>query len=298
MPKITYKNEDFYLRWPKESDWIILDIGRRYGSWKLFFYKKTNEYRRLYVVDWLTAKANNEIKDLPNCTLLQLAKRYGYLKQFYSDPNFNKKRNLKNNKIKKRRGPGRLTIWKDIDSEFKLAHGHKPRSIWTEKQKTLLLAIAKDHTHTNVDWKKIINDPLITKLPSNYHSITRLTHYYQHLQNTNHSSHLWTKTQINILFRLSKKHTKSEIDWVTLIQDSRIKQLPDKYTSDIHHLRKYYWNVARKDRKSQEFIKKHRADALKWKKENKKQYKANQKKRSKLIKTIVNKFLNAVNDEN
>lgn len=294
MPKITYENKDFYLRWPKESDWIILDIGRRYGSWKLFYFKKTNEHRRLYVVDWTTAKVNNEMKNLPNCTLLQLSKRYGYLKRFYDDPNFNRNRNKKNNENNSNHRSNRLSIWKNITEEFKLAHGHKPRSIWSEEQKTLLLNIAKDYSRTNVDWKKVIQDPLVTKLPLVYRTITRLTHYYQHLQNSNHSNHLWTKTQINILFRLCKKYTKSEIDWVSLIQDFRLKQLPEKYIGDIHHLRKYYWSVARKDRKSPEFIKKHIADALRWKRKNKKRYKQNQQKRSKLIKSIVNDFLHTL----
>jgi len=292
MPKITYQNKDFYLRWPKESDWIILDIGHRYGSWKLFNYK-TGQTRRLYVVDWKKAEKCGELKGLPTCTLLQLAKRYGDLKRRYGDPNYVKRKSKKNKQYQTKRKNNsfvnRLPIWQSIPDEIKIKYGHKPKQIWTEQQKKLLLKIAKEYTHTNVDWKKVIEDSLVEKLP--VHTIAKLAHYYQHLQNTNHPTHTWTKQQINILMKLSKKYTKDEIDWSSLMDDDRLKQLPEKYNNDLHHLRKYYWNVVRKDRNSPEYIKKRREDALRWKNENKDQYRRNQQRRTKMIKRVVADYL-------
>lgn len=288
MPKVTYQNKDFYLRWPKESDWIILDVGRRYGSWKLFNYK-TGLTRRLYVVDWKSAEKHSELKGLPMCTLLQLAKRYTYLKRKYFDQN-----TKKNNKQYQTKRTGnsfvnRLPIWQSIPDKIKAKYGYKPKQIWSQQQKKLLLKIAKDYVHTNVDWKKVVEDSLVKKLPVN--TITKLTHYYQHLQNTNHPTHIWTKQQISILMKLSKKYTKDEIDWPSLMNDDRLKQLPEKYWNDLHHLRKYYWSLVRKDRSSSEFIKKRREDALRWKKDNIDRYRKNQKKRTKMIKRVVTDYL-------
>jgi len=296
MPKITYKNKDFYLRWPEGSDHQIFMVAKRYGSWELHHFKKTNEYRRIFIVDWKRAEKAGALKGLPNLTRLQIAKRYGELKRRYNDPDYLVKKAKQNKKYARKKWRkhesffNRLRVWKEIPDEIKKKYGHNPRQVWTDEQKKLLLQIAKDYIHTNVDWKKVIKDPKVNELPVS--TIPRLASYYHGLQERTTNKLSWTKKQVQILTSLGQKHTKSEIDWPGLMKDRRLKKLPEKYANDLHHLRKYYWNVARKDRNSPEYIKRHREDALRWKRENIDRYYENQYRRTKMINNAVNEFLN------
>jgi len=98
----------------------------------------------------------------------------------------------------------------------------------------------------------------------------------------------WTLHRIKVLKELAKKHKKTEltIDWDALMNDPKIHLLP-KYPKA--KLRSYYWSIMTRNRP--DVREKRRADALRYKHENFDKYRRNQRKRIKLIRTVVNTHL-------
>jgi len=238
MPKIIHNNVTIFIRWSKESDRRILSAGKLYGHWRIF-HRKNGNYERVWIIDWKNALESGALKNLPNVALNKISKRHSHLKHLLnSDPIQIKKKKKQDNKkyakkkkVKNTSFDTRITIWKNLPESIRKNFGYKPRSIWTEKQKKLLLKIA------------------------------------------------------------SKYKNKLSIKWVLLMQDPRVLQLPAKYHNNLCALRKYYWCVARTDRKSRKFVRKHREDALRWKSENLERYYENQHRRINLIRKTVNTFL-------
>lgn len=108
---------------------------------------------------------------------------------------------------------------------------------------------------------------------------------------------IWNDKQRAILVRLAgmKKHRRGEIEinWELLMKHPWVKKLPEKYHKDLAGLRRYYWNVARKDRNDPEYIQRHREDALRWKHENIRKYHKNQDRRRRIVSRSVNDLLSS-----
>lgn len=102
------------------------------------------------------------------------------------------------------------------------------------------------------------------------------------------SKNVWTKKQKKILDELVEIYRKSKktIDWIKLTKDKRVEKLP--YQNSFKLCK--YWNSC-KFKKKPAYIKKHRANALKYKHDNYSKYRQNQDKNSKVIKQSVNTFL-------
>lgn len=284
MPQITFKNQTYCQRWTDEENHQLLMVGRRYGHSTLFHYKDGHTQRRI-IVDWKAAEKAGALKGLPNITLKQLSQRHSQLKR-----RFEGFKRPAPDKVYIPKKADRFMVWTNLPDDIKKKHGHKPRQVWTEYQKKLLFQIAKDHSHTNVDWKRVVKDERVDKLPTQ--KISQLTSYYNGLKTRTTDNLLWTKSQIRTLKALCRRYVKNEIDWVALMKDKRLKKLPKKYRNDLHHLRKYYWGVVRADRGSPEFIERHRSDALRWKRQNRERYRQNQTRRTNMIRDAVNEFLN------
>jgi len=103
------------------------------------------------------------------------------------------------------------------------------------------------------------------------------------------SKSIWTKEQKQILIQLTKMYRKSKltIDWETLIFDPKIKKLPYQ---NKYKLMKYYGQCLKRKRTKEE-IKHKQEGALRYKKENYKNYRAGQRKRYKTVKNSINEFL-------
>ena len=283
MPRVEFKNQQYCQRWPEGSDHQILMAGRRFGTSTLCHFKTGHERR--IIVDWKAAEAAGALRGLPNISLKRISQRHSQLKRRYAGI-----KRPPPTVVYVPKKADRFLVWNNLPKDIKEKHGHKPRQVWTDEQKKLLLQIAKDHTHTNVDWKKVVNDHRVKNLPTQ--KIPQLASYFNGLKTRKTDHPLWRKCQIRTLIALCKKYVKNEIDWQALMKDKRLKKLPKKYANDLHHLRKYYWGVARADRETPEFVERHRADALRWKRKNRSRYRENQTRRVNMIRNAVNEFLN------
>lgn len=235
MPTEYIKNERFLMHWPPESDHTIMVIAIRFGRSVVWHYKDGRRVRR-WVVNWKLARESGALKGLPAVSNREIAKRYGYLKVYYRDPDaYLEKKRISNRKFSKKVRLNyyerREAVWKNLQENVRRSYGIPPRNIWNNKQRKLLIKIIESHRKSSVT-----------------------------------------------------------IDWVGVMSDKRVKKLPEKYHGNLYALRKYYWTMINRD--DPEYIKKHRQDALKYKKENYQKYRMHQRFRCEAVSRAVNDILN------
>ena len=159
--RVKYKNKTYHLHWPKKFDDIVLKVAKKYK-------------RPGSLINWKKAEADGMLKGLPVfLTLKDLAQRASALKA-YKKPGYKEKRREQNLKCLLNKPPilvlsHRQELYaKLIPEEIKRKHGWKPRTIWTEKQRALLLKLTEKYrkSEVTVDWIMLAQDKRVEKLPS------------------------------------------------------------------------------------------------------------------------------------
>lgn len=222
--KVIYKNKTYHVQWSKFFDLIIKKAAKKH--------KHSNG-----TISWKNAEADGDLKGLPKfLTYRDISHRYSFLK-YSKTKEYKKKREELYKKFKKegkikqglKLDKEKSTLFRNIiPNDLKKKYGWKPKTIWTEKQKQILINLAEKY-----------------------------------------------------------RKSKITIDWQRLILDSKIKKLPYQ---DSFRLMKYYGQCLKR-KKTKKQVKKKRNDALRYKYENYDEYKAGQRKRYKILKNSVNKFL-------
>ncbi len=175
--KVTYKKKVYHLHWPKKFDKIVLKAAK--------LYKRPGG-----TVSWKEAEADGMLKGLPVfLTLRNIAQRNGHLKAL-KKPGFKKKRLKKNQAYLKKNllvaasgnAQKQKLYAKIVPEEIKKKHGWKPRTIWTEKQRELLLKLSKLYrkSKVTVDWVDLALDKRVEKLP--FQDSLKLCKYYNSLK--------------------------------------------------------------------------------------------------------------------
>lgn len=177
MPKVTYKGQTFVLRWKPEHDLQLLVVA-------ILFKEGCKKCTKMPFINWKKAEAQNFLKGLPNLSRKRLSKRVTYLLGVRFNPaGYEKARAyLKihppisfNNTHKKK-----AKIFRDdVDRELQVAHGYKPKKLWSEKQEKILLHLVGKYRKgaMSADWKALMKDKLVQFLPHGY-TLKRLRSYY------------------------------------------------------------------------------------------------------------------------
>lgn len=299
MPKIKTKLGEFVLNWTEDQNFQLLSIANNVRYRKICKPHKQGYRTITYLMNWKLISEDNALKGLPKLSVRQYSKRLSLLIAKLEDKNFTDRRRklqkeydydqkiYKNATIKKKK-----LIWKTLPDELKEKCDYKQKQIWTSKQQKLLIKIVKDYVHKIIDWKKLVKDLQVEKLPACYQTVKSICSLYNLIsQYNNHVS--INKTQKRLVISLTKKYkTKPWINWIELMKDERIKLLPKKYHNNLHLLRKYYWCISRADRNTEEYKEKRRKEALDYKKRTLEKYNSNRTKREKIIRKVVNEHLN------
>lgn len=237
MPVVKMKDQKFLIWWPPAYDEIIMKVGKKYGETCIWHYKSSKKTKRIWRVSWQKARKDGALKKLSKFSNLELSKRHSLLVMYHKDPiafldkkkkcNQTRKEKNKKNYYKKKK-----ELWDQISMNKKQKYGWKPRDVWTESQRKLLVKITKSHRRTN-----------------------------------------------------------TTINWLSVMKDKRIKELPKKYHESLAMLRKYYWVCCRPDRSCPEFKKRRRSYAKKYKAKNLDRYKELRQKRSNAIRSAVHEEL-------
>ena len=155
MPVVTYKNKTYVLRWKKEWDEIILQVGKKYKKGK--------------IVDWKQALKKGEFKTFPLKLTLgrNISHRLTHLKNRSSEEYKRVRLDYyyahKDRINKKRRETGSVSylskygVFKVSPNSLKEKHGWKSRQIWSVKQQGVLIALTKEHRKSKktVDWEEV-----------------------------------------------------------------------------------------------------------------------------------------------
>ena len=296
MPVVKKKGIRFVVKWTEEQDDLLLSLDANPRYRKLCRPHKQGYRKIIYLVNWKLAEREGALKGLPDISVRKLSQRLSYLKANIADPTRKRKKSKKQaknykKKDKKYHVPSmskKYEIWKAIPDEIKQKYGHKPKRIWTPKQQKILLKLGKEYANTCVDWHEVIKDSRINKLPLKYRKIKSLCNLYSFSKYYSTDLPL-TSNQEKIFLSLIKRHRTSKvIDWKTLMEDPRVKELPKKYHKDLSRLRKYYWSIARDDFGTEEYKRKKREASLDYKHRTIERYRINQEKRAALIRDAVN----------
>ena len=174
--KIKYKNRIYHVQWPKRFDTIILRAAKTY--------RHTNG-----TVSWKEAEADGMLKGLPVfLTLRDISHRNAYFKSLKKP--INRKKILERNRVYAKAHPtsyqgtvqrGKLYAEK-VPEAIKRKYGWKPRNIWTEKQRKILLILSEEYrkSQVTIDWKKLTKDKKVKKLP--FQDSFKLCKYYNSLK--------------------------------------------------------------------------------------------------------------------
>ena len=220
--KVIHKKKTYNIQWPEEFDRIIIKTAKKHAC--------PSGY-----IKWINADADGDLRGLPKyLTYRDLSHRFSLLK-CRDNEDYKKSKKEQYDKYRKglKSGPTfdtrKFDLFRDIvPDDLKKKHGWKPKSLWTKKQKELLINLTK----------------------------------------------IYRKSKITI-------------DWETLVLDPKVKKLPYQ---DRFKLMKYFGQCLNK-KITKKQIKQKRADALRYKKENYKEYREGQTKRYKAIKNTINEFL-------
>lgn len=160
--KVKYKGKVFNVQWPKRFDEIILKAAKKYK-------------RPGGTVSWAEAEADGALKGLPVfLTLRDMSQRNHYLNNC-KKPGYKKKHNKRNKQYRKTHSYSaegtaskRELYANTVPDEMKKKHGWKPRTIWNDKQRDLLLKLAEKYRKSKVtiDWKTLAQDKQVEKFPS------------------------------------------------------------------------------------------------------------------------------------
>jgi hypothetical protein len=175
--KVRYKRRIYHVQWPKRFDEIILRVAKTYRC--------TDG-----TVSWKEAEADGMLRGLPIfLNLRNISQRNAHLKS--SKNPRNRRKRLKRNQEYVKTHPStssQSTSVKQklyagtVPEKIKKKYGWKPRSIWTEKQKKLLLELSEKYRKSKVtiDWIKLAKDKRIKKLP--FQGSFKLCKYYNSLK--------------------------------------------------------------------------------------------------------------------
>lgn len=172
--KVIYKKRTYNVQWPKHFNAIIRKAAKKH--------KRSDG-----MINWKEAEADGDLKGLPRfLTLRDISQRHSALKRFKSKKHKERKKELyekykKEGKIKQglKLDKEKFTLFRNnIPADTKEKHGWKPKTLWTNKQKEILLELVKIYRKSKVtiDWETLIDDPKIKKLP--YQDRFRLMKYY------------------------------------------------------------------------------------------------------------------------
>jgi len=183
--KVTYNGRTYQVRWPKKFDVIILKVSLEY--------RQPNGY-----VQWKKADADGALKGLPKyLTYRDLSHRFTFL-QFRETKEYEKKKIEYNEKNKGKFNGSPITkiknaLFKEIlPEDLKKKHGWKPRTIWNDEQKQLLLNLVKIYRKSKlvINWETLVYDKRVNRLP--YQDRFKLMKYYGQILKRK-----MTKKQIN-----------------------------------------------------------------------------------------------------
>lgn len=186
--KVKYKNRVFFVQWPKRFDEIVLKAAKTYRC--------TDG-----TVSWKEAEADGTLKGLPVfLTLKDISIRNSYLKS--SKKPRNRKKRLKRNReyakthssTSAQSTAAKQKLYAEaVPEEIKRKHGWKPRSIWTEKQKQLLLVLTEKYRKSKitVDWVNLAQDKRVKKLP--IQDSFKLCKYYNSLKRKKEGGKIYIK---------------------------------------------------------------------------------------------------------
>lgn len=170
--KVKYKNRVYHVQWPKRFDEIVLKAAKTY--------RHTNG-----TINWKKAEADGMLKGLPVfLTLKNISQRNAHLKAS-KNPRNRRKRLERNREYAKTHltsthgtSAKQKLYTKVVPEKIKKRHGWKPRSIWTEEQKKILLTLSKEYQKSKVtiDWIKLAKDKRVKKLP--FQGSFKLCKYY------------------------------------------------------------------------------------------------------------------------
>jgi len=294
MPRVHHEDIQYILRWDEASYQILKKIASDY-----FVPCKAHKLSGKIVtgqIKWKKAEADGALRGLPYIPLKDISHRYSDLKRKYENPEEyrEKKRGSNKNRPNKKKGAisrnNQLKIWKDIPEDIKEQLGYKPRKIWTEKQQEILKNLGKKYSSDIISHKDIQKDPRFDKFPYKSLSVKEITNLSKKDPNNKSLGHI--KYLILAARSIIKSNTKTRINWVAFMKDPDIKKLPKKYHGNLWDTRKYFWTVCSGIRDTEEFKRKRREDALRYKKKNYKKYLESQKEFFKLRTKAVNKYLN------
>jgi len=158
--KIIYNNTTFYIHWPKHFDTIIISAAKR------------NKFKKSNFINWEQAEANGHLKGLPTLlSLHDISHRFNYLK------NKHKPKNTQTYKPRPQHYQNKKLLFKNLPTHLKTSLGWKPKTIWSPKQKQLLITLTTQYKKIkSVNWTALIKDPRINQLP--YKSRLKLMKYY------------------------------------------------------------------------------------------------------------------------
>jgi len=169
--KVLYKNKTYIVHWPKKFDDIIFKAAQKY--------RQPNGY-----VLWKKAEESGALEGLPRyLTLGDISHRYSFLK--FSSTEAYQEKIKETNKKNKARGivskhdKNKMKLFRNtLPNEVKKKHGGSSKTIWTEKQKKILMQLTKIYRKTKltVDWAKLITDERVNELP--YQDRFKLMKYY------------------------------------------------------------------------------------------------------------------------
>jgi len=164
----------YYLQWPKKWDDIVKEAAKKHKFPSGF-------------ISWKEAEANGDLKGLPtHLTYRDISQRFSLLKRSKTKAYKKRKKELydqykEEGKIKKNAtfDKQKISLFREIiPTATKAKHGWKPKEIWTEKQKEILIILTKVYRKSKktIDWETLVLDPEIKKLP--YQDRFKLMKYY------------------------------------------------------------------------------------------------------------------------
>lgn len=198
MPVVYLGKDKFIMRWNPEHDIEILVIAHNYRTPKGF-------------IRWKKALADGYLKDLPeNVTTKDLSRRVNYLlnirfNQSYKKIKLKKAKEyaIKHPEVSFKSYTRKKLLVQGLSKELKEKYKIVEKRKWTDKQIKKLIFLAEKYrvSEKKINWKKLIKDKEIKKLPNQ--DLTRLRSYYwriitlsqnpKALENKRKSSLKWKK---------------------------------------------------------------------------------------------------------
>jgi hypothetical protein len=167
MPNVFDEGKRFVQRWKPEWDLTLLVVSHKYRSLKGF-------------VRWKEARADGYFNDFPEyLSNKDLSHRLYHLLYQKFDKNWKRKKqqycSVKRTISSYER---RKSVFDSLPDDVKKKYGYKKKRVWSQKQIDLLFKLVDEYRKTpkTIDWRKLIKDKRVEKLP--HQEVSRIRSYY------------------------------------------------------------------------------------------------------------------------